>query len=107
MITLSINVTKLDKDAISKHKNGGKYLSLTLFDNKNGVDQYGHHGFVVQDLGKERRDAGERSQIIGNWKQVGGYIKEQRQHQQSNVGGYMNQPKGILQQEEEEEEIPF
>lgn len=114
MITLSINVNKIDKSAIKPHKNGGKYLALTLFDNKNGVDQYGYHGFVTQDIGKERRDAGERGPIVGNWKEVGGYIKEQREHQQSKQDGYMPQPKPALEggygkwpKQDDEDDIPF
>jgi hypothetical protein len=70
MKTLNINVTKIDKSALYEGKNG-KYLSLVLFDNKDGVDQYGNSGFVTQDIGKERREAGERGPIIGNWKETG------------------------------------
>jgi hypothetical protein len=70
MQSISINVTKIDKTAIIAGKNG-KYLSPTLFENKNGPDQYGNDGFVTQDLGKERREAGERGEILGNWKHVG------------------------------------
>ena len=75
MITTSINVTRIDKTAIKEHKSGGKYLALTLMENKNGTDQYGNDGYVVQDIGKARREAGERGPIIGNWKHVGGFIK--------------------------------
>jgi hypothetical protein len=75
MITTSINVTKIDKSAIKEHKSGGKYLALTLMENKNGTDQYGNDGYVVQDIGKARREAGERGPIIGNWKNVGGFTK--------------------------------
>jgi hypothetical protein len=70
MKTLNINVTKIDKSALYEGKNG-KYLSLVLFDNKDGLDQYGNSGFVTQDIGKERREAGERGPIIGNWKETG------------------------------------
>jgi hypothetical protein len=70
MQSISINVTKIDKTAIIAGKNG-KYLSLTLFENKDGPDKYGNDGFVTQDLGKERREAGERGEILGNWKHVG------------------------------------
>ena len=73
MHTIKINVTKIDKTALFEGKNG-KYLDLVLFENKEGVDQYGNHGFVTQDIGKERRENGERGAIIGNWKHVGGVI---------------------------------
>ena len=70
MRTANINVTKIDKTALYEGKNG-KYLSLVFFDNKDGPDQFGNDGFVTQDLGKERRMAGEKGPIIGNWKEVG------------------------------------
>lgn len=69
MITLKINVTKIDKSALFTGKNG-KYLDLVLHDNRDGQDQYGNDGFVTQDIGKERREAGERGPIIGNWKET-------------------------------------
>lgn len=67
MITISLNVTRIDKTAIVDGKNG-KYLSLCLFANKNGPDQFGNDGFVTQDLGKERRLAGEKGPILGNYR---------------------------------------
>jgi hypothetical protein len=70
MKTVNLNCSKIDKSALYEGKNG-KYLSLVLFDNKDGVDQYGNAGFVTQDIGKERREAGERGPIIGNWKETG------------------------------------
>ena len=70
MITVSLNVTKIDKSAIIDGKNG-KYLSLVMWENKNGTDQYGNAGFVTQDLGKERREAGEKGAILGNYRIMG------------------------------------
>jgi hypothetical protein len=67
MRTAKINVTKIDKTALFAGQNG-KYLDVVFFENKNGLDQYGNNGFVTQDIGKERRLAGERGPIIGNWK---------------------------------------
>ena len=69
MKAISIDVTKLDKSAFYVGKKG-TYLNLTLFDNRDGVDAYGHSGFVVQDLGKERRMKGEKGEILGNWKEL-------------------------------------
>jgi len=114
MIIASIRRDKVNKDYLRKDKSGNEYLDLTFFDNKNGVDKYGYHGFVVQDIGRERREAGERGPILGNWKEVGGYIKDQREHQQSKQDGYMPQPKPALEggygkwpKQDDEEEIPF
>jgi hypothetical protein len=70
MITAKINCSKIDKSALFEGKNG-KYCDFVLFENRDGTDQYGNDGFVTQDIGKERRLAGERGPIIGNWKNIG------------------------------------
>ena len=70
MITLNINTAKIDKTALYEGKTG-KFLDITLMDNRDGPDKFGNDGFAVQGLGKERREAGERGPIIGNWKHVG------------------------------------
>jgi len=69
MRTIRIDVTKIDKSAIYEGKSG-KYIDIVLFDNREGADQYGNLGFVTQDLGKDRRLAGERGAILGNWKEI-------------------------------------
>lgn len=66
---ININVSKIDKSAIVPGKNG-KYMDLILIENKDGKDQYGNDGFVTQGISKERRDAGERGPIVGNWKRL-------------------------------------
>ncbi len=71
MQRLKIDVTKINKDLLFIGAKG-KYMDLTLMDNRDGgTDQYGNDGFIVQDVGKERREAGEKGPIIGNWKHVG------------------------------------
>jgi hypothetical protein len=47
------------------------YLELTLFTNRDGPDKYGYTGFAAVNLTKERREAGEKGPIIGNFKPVG------------------------------------
>jgi hypothetical protein len=64
MKTVNLDCSKIDKTAIF-HGAKGKYVDLILFDKP---DQYGNDGFVVQSISKERRDAGERGPIVGNWK---------------------------------------
>ncbi len=49
----------------------GTYMDLTLMDNRDGTDQYGNNGFITQDVGKDKRDAGIKGAIIGNWKHIG------------------------------------
>jgi hypothetical protein len=66
MISAKIDVTKLDKSSFFKGAKG-TYCDITLIDKPS---EYGD-GFIVQDIGKERRLAGERGPIIGNWKETG------------------------------------
>lgn len=70
MITVNINAAKIDKTGLVEGKKG-KYLNLVLWENRDGVDQYGNAGFVTQDLGKERREAGEKGAILGNYRIMG------------------------------------
>ena len=67
MIVAKIDVTKIDKTALFKGSKG-TYLDIILFENKEGEDQYGNTHMVVQSLPKERKDAGERGEILGNAK---------------------------------------
>lgn len=70
MQKLKIDVTKIDKSHLFTGAKG-TYLDLTLMDNRDGVDQYGNSGFIVQDVTKEKREAGIKGPIIGNWKHIG------------------------------------
>jgi len=69
MIAINIDVKKIDKAALFIGKKG-TYLNMTLMENREGVDQYGNEGFIIQDIGMARRQAGERGAILGNWKTV-------------------------------------
>jgi len=69
MQKLKIDVSKIDKRYLFKGSKG-TYLDVTLMENKDGPDQYGNDGFIVQDIGKEAREAGEKGPIIGNWKHL-------------------------------------
>lgn len=70
MISMSINVTRINKERIKLGKNG-KYLDLVLFENKNGKDQYGNDGFVSESVTKDEREQGVKGAILGNWKHIG------------------------------------
>ena len=70
MQSLNIDVKKIDKAALYVGAKG-TYLNLTLLENRDGTDQYGNDGFITQDIGKERRLAGEKGPILGNWKHIG------------------------------------
>lgn len=69
MTTVKINVTRILKEHLFEGK-AGKYLDLVLMENKDGPDQYGNDGFVIQGVSKEARERGEKGPIIGNWKTV-------------------------------------
>jgi len=70
MQRIKLDVKKLDKTLFFVGEKG-TYADLTLMDNRGGTDQYGNDGFIVQDVGKQRREAGEKGPIVGNWKHVG------------------------------------
>jgi hypothetical protein len=48
----------------------GSYLNLTLIENREGKDAYDNDGFAAVSLTKERRDAGEKGPIVGNWRNI-------------------------------------
>jgi len=97
MKAVKINVSKIDKTALFEGKNG-KYLDLVLWENRDGADQYGNDGFVTQDIGKARREAGEKGPIIGNWKELGDMRKA------TNPSPNQQKP---LNPVGDEEDIPF
>jgi len=66
LISLSIDVDKLDVKRLYKGKKGN-YLSATLF-LKEETDRYGNNGFIVESITKEEREAGQKGTIIGNAK---------------------------------------
>jgi len=69
MIRVKIDAQKILKEHLFKGAKG-TYLDLTLMDNKEGRDTYGNDGFVVQDIGKEARERGEKGPILENWKRL-------------------------------------
>jgi len=68
IISVKINVSKIDKLRLYKGKNG-TYLDCALIPSSN--DQYGNDFMVVQNVTKEERQAGKRGEIIGNGKWFG------------------------------------
>lgn len=74
---LKIDVTKINKDHLFHGKNGAKYLDITLWENRDGPDQYGNSHMAVQQIPKELRDAGQKGPILGNAKEFGGQSKQQ------------------------------
>jgi hypothetical protein len=69
--TGSICLSDIPKEKITEAKNGKKYLNLTLWVNDT-PDQYGNIGSIQVSQTKEQRDAQEKKQYIGNFKQPQG-----------------------------------
>lgn len=67
---LKLNLSKIDRTALFKGEKG-TYGDFTIMLN-NTVDKFGNHGFITQDISRERRAKGERGQILGNAKMVDG-----------------------------------
>jgi hypothetical protein len=65
IIRIKLDVTKIDKSALFKGSKG-TYLDLSLVPTSSS--QYGDDYMVTQDIGKERRQAGEKGPILGNAK---------------------------------------
>ena len=72
MITIKIDVTKIDKNLLFKGAKG-TYLDVVLFETPD--DKFGIDYRVVQGLTKEARAAGTKGAILGNGKVIGGNAK--------------------------------
>jgi len=70
-ISLKIDVSKISKPDLYQGKKG-VYLDALLFENREGKSDYGDDGFIVQGISKDKRDAGERGPIVGNWRYMSG-----------------------------------
>jgi hypothetical protein len=79
MIRCKIDVKKIDKTALFAGQKG-TYCDIVLMDNKDGPNEYGDDGFIVQDIGKERRGNGENGPIIGNWRHIETRNARQKMH---------------------------
>jgi len=69
MIKLKLKFNKIDQAALFKGKED-TYLDLVVWENKDGPGRFGDTHYVTQDLGKARRENGERSPIIGNGTEI-------------------------------------
>jgi hypothetical protein len=98
-LSIKIDVTKIDKEALYKGAKG-TYLTLTVWPNKEGRNQYGDDAIVKQDLGKDRRD--EKPEIIGNAR-----IIERRNAPQSKPQELPARAKTIYEEMSDADEIPF
>ena len=107
-ISISIDVTKIDKDRLFKGKKG-TYLDLTTFVNLDEKDQYDNNGFISQSQTKEERDAGApHTPILGNVKAF--YRDDSNSHenrQQEYSKGTAEAKAAMAPDGFESEDIPF
>jgi hypothetical protein len=122
MIRLKLNLRKLNGFRTFTGKDGIEYaafpikanaiymteksasMDVTLLTNRDGTDKYGNDGFCTVDLGKERRLAGEKGPILGNWKDLDGQSGAGRDiaAKDATYRGNKSAP-----QEEDDSSIPF
>ena len=91
MISVKIDVTKIDKSRLFDGKNGAKYLDLILIESKN--DKYGNDFMVKQSVSKSDREAGVNLPILGNAKDMS--KKRPEQYQTPNERTTGNEPSDI------------
>ena len=124
MIRLKLNLRKLTDFRTFPGKDGIEYaafpikanaiymtektasMDVTLLDNRDGRDQYENDGFATLDLGKDRRLAGEKGPILGNWKNLDGGTP-QGGRDVSAAEAMKKQPAGTTKPDEETDDIPF
>ncbi len=68
LIRLKIDVMKIIRESLYKGEKG-TYLDASFF-LEDEADEYGNHGCIRQDIGKETRERGEKGPILGNAKVV-------------------------------------
>lgn len=69
MIKAKIDVKKISKPDLYVGKKG-TYLDIVLMPNRDGTDEYGYDGFIIQEISKAEREAGRKGPIIGNYREV-------------------------------------
>ena len=100
-IKFKLDVTKISKAHLYKGAKG-TYLDCVAWPNKNGADQYGMTHYVVQELSREAREAGEKGAIIGNLA-----LPEQEQPRFMSPAPKKAQQEGPLDGSFDTSDIPF
>lgn len=103
-IRAKINLSKLDKTAFFEG-NSGKFLDIVLWETEN--DKYGNDWKVVQDLPRERRDAGEKGAIVGNGKNFGKTAKQPTGEARRTPAPPAKRPPADQDLDSDSEQIPF
>jgi hypothetical protein len=98
MITLKIDVTKIDKNRLYKGKKG-TYLNAVLIETPNSE----HSDYmIVESISKEERESGKKGTIIGEGKVLG--QKKPAQNNQIDIAAETN---GIDQTNQGDDDLPF
>lgn len=105
ILKLKLDVTKIDKTRLFKGAKG-VYLDATVL-LKDAPDQYGNDGMIVQDLGKDARESGQKGAILGNAKWVVGQGPDAKARQQPQSKPATTQAEIDAKWEQEDEEVPF
>lgn len=69
LLSVSIDLAKIEKSKIIEGKNGGKYLNLTVSVNDED-DQFGNNISVWHSQSKEEREAKDNRLFLGNGKKL-------------------------------------
>lgn len=83
IITVSIDLNKIDESRATPHKNGARYYNMTVVVNDE-PDKYGNHASVTEGQTKEERDAKKDRKFLGNGKVI--WSKPPEQKKPDNTG---------------------
>jgi len=86
LITVGINLSKIDKSKITTAKNGDKYLQVTISVN-NDTNQYGQNVSAYINQSKEESDGKAPKSYLGNGKVVwtdGSIVRAEKQGENGN-----------------------
>lgn len=94
IISVSVNLSKIDKSKIVDGKNGAKYYNMNIIVNDD-FDQYNNNVQVTDSQTKEQRAAKEKRNFIGNGRVIWinlAEVKKDAPQQQYNSNGYSSSP---------------
>lgn len=93
IISVSVNLSKIDKSKIVDGKNGAKYYNMNIIVNDD-FDQYNNNVQVTDSQTKEQRAAKEKRNFIGNGRVIWSNLAEVKKDapQQDNGNGHSNSP---------------
>lgn len=106
IISVKIDVKKIEKARLYPGKNGALYLNVTLLERRDGKSDYGDDFMVVQDVSKEERLAGTKGAILGNAKFMGDGKPKPAQNVQRTPPPNRAQPQDASKPPEEDD-VPF